>query len=390
MKTAFVTTYNARDVQHWSGLGYFIARSLERAGLDLEYIGPLGASPLTRVMLKAKGLWYNRIRHVRYFRAHDAIIARRYARLVDQQLAKRPAVEVIFSPDVIPVAFLKDPRPLTMWSDATHARVFNYYSEYSGLCRENKRDGNCMEQTALDRAVAAMFCSDWAAESARADYRTPADRVHVVPFGANVENAPSAGDIEVFIRNRPADRCRLLFIGVDWKRKGGPLAVEVAEKLNAAGLPTELTIAGCNPYPDGGEPPFVSVEGFLSKSDPAGKQRLRTLLSEHHFLILPSQAECYGLVYCEANCFGMPCLARRTGGVPTIVRDGENGRLFAVETGAEAYATFIKNVFQDHERYERMARDSRRHFVERLNWDVAGQRAAEILRASTKQHPTRT
>ncbi|MGH8021315.1 MAG: glycosyltransferase family 4 protein [Opitutaceae bacterium] len=389
MKTAFVTTYDARDVRHWSGLGYFIAQALTKAGLELDYIGPLDVAPLTTLVLKAKGLWYNRIRRVRYFRAHDGILARRFARLVDAQLASRPGVEVVFSPGVIPVAFMQDRRPLAMWSDATHARVFNYYAEYSGLCAENRRDGNRIEQTALDRAAAAMFCSDWAAGSARSDYGAPAGRVHMIPFGANVEHAPDADDVDWFIHDRPAGKCRLLFIGVDWMRKGGPLAVEVAEKLNAAGLPAELTVAGCDPYPKNGSPPFVKLEGFLSKNHPAGRQRLRTLLAEHHFLILPSEAECYGLVYCEANCFGMPCLARRTGGVPTIIHDGENGQLFPVDAGADAYVTFVQKIFQNYPRYLAMARHARRHFVERLNWDVAGRRAADVLRASRNTNPMR-
>jgi glycosyltransferase involved in cell wall biosynthesis len=85
----------------------------------------------------------------------------------------------------------------------------------------------------------------------------------------------------------------------------------------------------------------------------------------------------------------MPCLARRTGGVPTIVHDGENGQLFELAEGAEAYADFVRTVFSDYSRYQRMARDSRRHYVERLNWDVAGRTAADILRASRNSNPMR-
>lgn len=381
MKAAFVTTYDARDVLHWSGLGYFIAHALETAGIELEPIGPLSIDPLTFLTLKAKGFWYNRLKGRRYFRSHDAIIARAYARSVDRQLATMPDVDLIFSPGTIPVAYLKDRRPIALWSDATHARVFDFYAEYSDICDENRRDGHHIEQTALDRAAAALFCSDWAAESAREFYRAPASRVHMIPFGANVQRAPSEDDVQAFINERPRDRCRLLFLGVDWLRKGGPLAVEVAENLNRSGLKTELTIAGCDPYGRETPPPFVNVEGFLSKRDDAGRRHLRTLLSEHHFLILPSIAECYGLVYCEANCFGTPCLARRTGGVPTILKDGENGQLFDVASGADAYATFVLETFRDYPRYLEMAAHARRHYLERLNWDVAGRRAAEVLRA---------
>ncbi len=387
MKTAFVTTYDASEVRHWSGTGYFIARALREAGLELELCGPLSVDPLLRVLLKAKGLWFNRIRRRRYFRTHDALIARRFAAVVDAWLARRPGIELIFSPGAVPVAFLRDPRPLAMWSDATHACLFDYYSEYSGLCTSTRRDGHRIEQAALDRAAAALFCSDWAAASARDDYGMPLGRAHVVPFGANVEDPPSRADAAEFIRERPADRCRLLFAGVDWQRKGGPLAVEVAAGLEASGIPTELTIVGCDPFRAEAPPPFVRVEGFLSKSSPAGLRRLRTLFSESHFLIVPSLAECYGLVYCEANCFGTPALARRTGGIPTIIEDGVNGRLFEGSAGADAYVRAIGALFRDFPRYHGMAEAARRAFEERLNWKVAGREAARILRACPALNP---
>lgn len=381
MKVAYITTYDASDVAHWSGSGLFIARALERAGLELEFIGSLSTDPLTHLLLRMKGLYYNRLSNRRYFRSHDAVLARRYARVVDRELARRPEVDLLFSPGVVPVAFLEDQRPLAMWSDATHACIFDYYAEYSGLCDETRRDGHLMERTALNRAAAAIFTSDWAAESARADYGTPDARVHMIPFGANVERPPSDEDVEIFLAARPTDRCKLLFIGVDWERKGGPLAVEVTRLLNASGLPTELTIAGCDPYGEETPPPFVTVEGFLNKSKTSARQRFRTLLSEHHLLILPSIAECYGLVYCEANCFGVPCLARRTGGVPTIIKDGDNGHLFDVSADAGPYAHVVGETFRDYGRYRAMARRARRQFTGRLNWGVAGERAAGVLGA---------
>ena len=46
------------------------------------------------------------------------------------------------------------------------------------------------------------------------------------------------------IEARPNDRCRLLFVGIGWERKGGDVAVEVARLLNDRGLPTELTMLG--------------------------------------------------------------------------------------------------------------------------------------------------
>src|SRR5690606_921506 len=124
--------------------------------------------------------------------------------------------------------------------DATHANLFDFYPDYTNMCRRIIRDGHQIEQTAIDRASAVIFSSEWAAQSAVRDYRADPAKVHVVPFGANLENPPSTRDVNDAIRARPRQICKLLFIGVDWKRKGGETAIQVAAELNRIGLPTEL------------------------------------------------------------------------------------------------------------------------------------------------------
>ena len=41
MKVAYVTTYDASNPNAWSGTGHYIAKSLERQGVEVAYIGPL-------------------------------------------------------------------------------------------------------------------------------------------------------------------------------------------------------------------------------------------------------------------------------------------------------------------------------------------------------------
>lgn len=390
MNVAYVTTYDSADVHQWSGTGHFIQEALTAHGCKITPIGPLSTGGSSMAVLKAKGFWHNRIWGRRFFRSHDARLAKQHGREVDAILASKPEVDLVLSPGVLPVGYCEDRRPLAIWSDATHAAIFDYYPEYTNLSRSTLRDGNRAEHSALSRCAAAIFSSQWAAESAIEDYGMPASRVHVVPFGANLQTAPTNSAVDSLIERRNPDRCRLLFMGVDWARKGGPLALEIAHLLNREGLPTELTVVGCNPFGKQKPPPFVSCEGFISKHSPDGRDLISALLGQHHFLIVPSRAECYGLVYCEANAFGTPCIATNTGGVPTIITQGENGLLFDTARPAEAYVKAITESFTDYSRYRTMARHARRHFRERLNWDVAGKQAVEILDQSLSSNPLAT
>jgi glycosyltransferase involved in cell wall biosynthesis len=187
-------------------------------------------------------------------------------------------------------------------------------------------------------------------------------------------------DVGRFLERRKEGVIRLLFVGVDWERKGGPIALEAAAELNARGLKTELHVVGCD-VPDG-VPGVVVRHGFVSKKTPEGSALLDRLFAESHFLIVPSRAECFGLVFAEASSFGLPSLAAITGGVPSVVSD-KNGMLFPLEARGNQYADWIATMMADRTAYERLAFSSLVEFDERLNWDVAGRTVVELLRNLT-------
>jgi glycosyltransferase involved in cell wall biosynthesis len=97
------------------------------------------------------------------------------------------------------------------------------------------------------------------------------------------------------------------------------------------------------------------------------------------FLILPTRNEAFGIVFCEAAAFGLPVITTHTGGVPEVVRDGENGYVLPVEARGESYAQMIADIYQNEQRYLHLVQSSRGAFEERLNWDVWGCRVHDIL-----------
>jgi glycosyltransferase involved in cell wall biosynthesis len=238
-----------------------------------------------------------------------------------------------------------------------------------------------MEKLALKKSKLAIYSSDWAAQSAIRDYGADPAKVKVVPFGSNVDSPFTHETIKDAIATRPADRCKLLFLAVDWIRKGGSVAYEVAEKLNQSGLKTELTVVGCQPSIEGSLPDFVKALGFISKSTNEGKARIQKLFLESHFLILPTIADCTPIVFCEANSLGVPCLSTTVGGVPTMIRDGFNGQLFAPDGEITDYCDYITNLFANYMDYKNLALSSFYEYESRLNWGVAGQQVKKLLEA---------
>jgi len=375
MKIAYVSTYNSSDIERWSGSGYFMGKALEKQCGEVIHIGPLRKHRDN--VLRAKQVFYTNVMRKRYVEDRASKVLKSYADQVSARL-KDARVDVVFSPGTIPICYLESSAPIVFWTDATVAGVIDFYPAWSDLCHESLRDANRMEQAALSNCRLAIYSSDWAAETAINAYQVDADKVKVVPFGANVESVRNLNDIRIIVAQRRTDVCKLLFIGTEWYRKGGDIAVDITGSLNAMGLKTELTVLGC--HIKGSVPDFVSPKGFVSKKTSKGRTLIDRLFAESHFLLLPSRADCVPVVIAEANSFGVPVVASDVGGISTAVRDDLNGYvLSSAEQFVPHACSVILKSMESLSAYRELAIRSFGEYTERLNWQTAGRRVHELL-----------
>ena len=373
LRLAFVTTEDARSRRSWSGTTYHMAQALLREGVALEYIGPLETSRLPR----ARGLLQRRFGRA-YLYDRDPRVLRSYARQVESRLSGLGA-DAVLSPGTPPIAYLDTDLPVVTWTDATFAVMVDYYSSFSGLGRQSIRAGHMMERQALARVDAALYSSSWAAQSAVEDYAADPKKVHVVPFGANLEVEPGQSEVATMVEKRPRHECRLLFIGVDWFRKGGDLALAVAARLAESGVPTKLTVVGCQASPAPGSF-LVEGLGFVDKSTQSGEATITRLLGESHFLCLPSRADCTPVVFCEASAHGLPSVSVRTGGIGSLLKHGVNGYLFDQDGFVEDAAASIARCMAEYDRlYLPLAKASYEEYRSRLNWATSAKAVFEHL-----------
>jgi glycosyltransferase involved in cell wall biosynthesis len=383
MNLAYVTTYDASRINgsnEWSGTGYYIAQALKNQSISIDYLSPLTEPLSLNGIRKVKRLYHKLVDRKNYQTDPNPLRLRSYANQLQDKLDRSPTqLDIVFSATVNPIAYLECSQPIVFWADATFANIKDFYPQYSNLSTSTIRDWHQMETLALQKSQLAIYSSDWAAESAIRDYGADPAKVKVVPFGSNIDSPFTSETIQDAIASRPKDRCKLLFLGVDWLRKGGNIAYEVAKQLNQSGLPTELTVVGCDPSIDTPLPDFVKPLGFISKATPAGQNRISQLLMESHFLILPTIADCTPIVFSEANALGVPCLSTTVGGVPTIVRDGVNGQLFAPDEHIAEYCDYITNLFGDYANYQKLALSAFNEYESRLNWKVVGLHVKSLL-----------
>jgi glycosyltransferase involved in cell wall biosynthesis len=374
MNIDYVTTYNALDVHNWSGSGYFIAKSLKEQDAEIRYVGDLQVKP--NFLLNAKSLIYKLGRKSFLFE-RESSVARQYAEKISSLIS--PDTDIIFSPGTIPIALLESPKPKVFYADATFAGMIGFYKDFSGLAKETIAHGNYLEQKALDTSRLAIYASDWAARTAIDHYKVDPGKVKVVPFGANIESNRDLAAIRKIVADRSDKECHLLFMGVDWSRKRGDFAVGVARMLNKLGLKTTLHIVGIRVLPID-LPDFAINHGYISKSTQIGRERINRLMSNCHFLLLPTKAECYGLVFCEAGSFGLPSIATNVGGIPSVIEDEINGKTFSLSIPELDYANYILFTFTNRMRYKELAYSSFDRYERKLNWKVAGKAIMDLLK----------
>ncbi|MEO8971539.1 MAG: glycosyltransferase family 4 protein [Ktedonobacteraceae bacterium] len=378
LRIGFLSALDPKDKRAWSGTFYYTSQALQQHCGDVIYINPKEAQPAEtkafykklRVFVKKKFAFtpFFSIGRKYFVCNYRIFTAKRFAKSANLQLRTHPFDVIVAAASTSEVAFVETDIPIVLVEDATFAILHNYYPQYSNLPKSVVREMNKLSDTAINKASLLIYSSSWAAQSAIEDYGAKREKVHVVPMGANIDAAPAK---ERILSKKNSDRCRLLFIGFDWQRKGGDIAFETLLKLEEMGIPTELIVCGCVP-PASRRHPHMKIIPFLDKNDPAQNREFEQLYLTSHFLLLPTRNECFGIVFCEANAFGLPVITTATGGTPEAVKDGENGCLLPFDARGDAYAKIIAEMFHDEQRYNAMVQSSRAAFDTRLNWDAWG------------------
>ena len=363
MKIAYIYHLNAASPGTQSGRPFSILKGLRHHATVLPIFPLRGTRVVSRLVRKITAAATGK----RYLSDRHPGMLEDFAIEAVQRLSG-DHYDLVFSPSTLPVTFLETSKPVTICADATFHSMVDYYPSFSLLSRAQRDAAEELEYRALQRCSLLVYSSDWAAQSAIAHYGIAKDRVVILPSGANFGAENTRASVMRWIERRPRGNIQLLFIGKEWQRKGGEIAFETMQRLRGSGYKATLDIVGCSPPPNVAAHPDVRLHGQLGVAQPEQRAKLNSLFVNAHFLLVPSRAEAYGMVFCEANAFGIPAIATATGGTRTIIRDGVNGYALPLDAEPPEYARLIGEIVADEPEYRRLAASSFSEFEERLNW----------------------
>ena len=363
-RVGFFSSKQYFDRNAYSGILFSMNAAFRKRGLTVVDLGnPHRISGPHRVMRQA---FANAVA--------DEPASDRFHTTVRTQLESQPC-DILFAPVASrELANFDTSLPIVFASDATPALLRDTYQFYPD--NASYQQAVDAERFVIERAQRLVYASQWAADSATAELGADPDRVRIVPFGANVEFT----GFERALPPRLEDStCRLLFVGKDWYRKGGETVIHTLDALERRGIHATLTVIGSEPPDVFTEGRRIRVRPYLDKNRDNHKSEFNALFAESHFLLLPSRAECFGVVNCEASAFGVPVLANAVGGIPSAVVNDRNGFAFPAGATGEHYAEKIQEFFGDKQRYETLARSARAEYETRLNWDAWARRLEETF-----------
>lgn len=358
------------DRKAWSGTVFKTREAIENAGYRVVWISykePMWAKFCIKVYRKI--LWLLKHQEV-LLNAHCRFLARQYAKSIDKK-ALQTCDYLFFLGEAQISLFQKTEQPIIYYTDATVYNMLEYY--WKQVSPRSKRIAMQMEAAACQHAAINLRASDWALRSTIQDGKANPKATHLLEFGANIDPEDIQPGNEY-----TGETLNILFSGVDWSRKGGDIAVETTRLLIQQGIDAKLHIVGIRELPAYCQTlDFIVHAGFLDKNIPLQYKEYIRLIRTCHILLLPTLAECAGIVFCEASAFGLPSYTFDTGGTSNYVINGING--YALQD-ADAHC-FARQIRQDLEggRLPILRKQAMELYQDKLSWEAWSRRFRNIM-----------
>lgn len=246
-------------------------------------------------------------------------------------------------------------RPFVIYTDHTLASN----REYAIRDERHFRSAQflALERALYHRADKILVTAGHVKQTLVRAYGCDAERIATIMIGANVQAEATSADLARYGAGR------IVFVGIDWERKGGPALLSAFDKVAARFPQASLTIVGSAPPV---AHPRVRTLGRIARP------LVAAALREASIFCLPSVVEPSAVASVEAMAFGLPVVATTVGGFPEMVRDQETG-LLVPPGDPEALAEALGRLLADPALARRMGQAGRERSA-LFTWDAVGAR----------------
>ena len=359
MKIVGLTLGDPLSTTSRSGVNYNVFTRLKNSNLcELIDVYDLDLHGFAKIILAAKKFSFNRVKWGnKLHQSPDAFkIRTRYAETYLKNLQYK--TDLIYQDGAMFYPGKKTDIPFVSYHDSNailsaKGGKYAHGSHYAGrILRETLNQ----EKLVYENATIIFTMSDWLKSSLIDDFGIKEEKIKTVYAGTNLK-------IEDF--NKSYDGRTILFVGNDFKRKGGQVLLEAFKVVKTKIKDAKLKIVGPHLAID---QPGVELIGNI-----ADKSVLEGLFKDASIFVLPSLFEPFGIVFAEAFTYKTPCIGTNICAMPEIIEDGKGG--FTVPTNnISILADKIINLLEDEKLSKAMGEFGFKKVQELLNWDVVVQK----------------
>lgn len=239
--------------------------------------------------------------------------------------------------------------------------------EYSGFSQYSKSSigkRSYMQQEYYKKCKGIFTMGEWCKKDIVDRCGISPDKVHAVGGGINLDMN--------LIHPMNKSNNKILFVGKDFKRKGGYIVYEAFKLLKKDIQDLELYVAGPSTNPINSP---ISGYYYMGLCD---YKQLSTLFNKCDIFCMPSYFEAYGLVFIEALCYGLPCIGRDAYEMPYFIKEGENGYLLK-DDNPEELSLLIKKLLND-ERIKQNVLALKDVYIKEYSWDNVALKISNIIK----------
>jgi glycosyltransferase involved in cell wall biosynthesis len=372
VKIVGITDGNPFDEITWSGSSHAFFGALKKLGCLKAGISGLPSQFINRLFQLRN--FSPSVRSWKFKYHIDTLYYRAYTRKVRTELAKlggdyTHTLQIYSHYDVPSV--IQDKRIVKCaYQDGNLARLLDSPRGYPKISSKRIEAAMRWERKVFGGLDYIFTFSEWLRQSFIHDYNIDQDRIFVVGAGANIPISEKNEKTEF-------DGRTILFIGIDFERKGGKILIEAFHRVKKEIPAARLIIIGpsLNALPED-----IECLGYVSKNTPEGLRRFKQAYLDAAVFVMPSLYEPFGVVFLEAMAHGLPCIGTENCAMPEIIDHEKTGFLVPpgdYESLAERIVELLKNPILA----KKMGDNGHNKVIENFTWDCVASRVVNILRS---------
>ena len=372
-KVLILTSRDVLDKTSWSGTDYMMYKALVDQGHEIILSGPIRKYRLLELAKK----YINSVLFMVFKKKYNWSSSNLRGYIIGKKIKRnveKKDYDVVFAPAAsLEMNYFKTSKPIIYLSDSAASLLTSYYDQYKYFFEFSNKEFYSIEDNAIKVSSAIVYPSKWVYDFVKSNYKDVENKLRYVNLGANISIEP---DRELINPKSRFEKKQLLFIGRDWERKGGDIVYKCFIGLIENGIDCELVVCGCTPPVSH---PKMKVYPYLNKNNKKDFDLFQEILYQSALLFVPSKAECYGIVYCEAAAYGLPVISTNTGGIASIVVNKKTGILINEDADVSEYLKSVKQILLNEDIYVQFSKNSLFEYDIRLNWMCWGSEVSKII-----------